>query len=70
LFARTRPPALGTLHVSYRVPDLHRLRERLRRARIPATEHGELSLLYGKGPLISFKSPAGFRIEAQERREP
>ena len=68
LFARARPPALGTLHVSYRVRELHGLRDKLRAARVPVTEHGDLDLLYGAGPVASFHSPAGFRIEVQEIR--
>lgn len=67
LFERARPPALGTLHVNYQVPNLRGLRKRLRLAGVGATEHGDLDLLYGQGPILSFKSPAGFRIEVQER---
>ena len=68
LFERAHAPALGTLHVSYQVADLHALRQRLREAKVPVTEHGGLTLLYGAGAVISFKSPAGFRIEVQQSR--
>jgi len=68
LFARARAPALGTLHVTYRVPDLGPLRERLAGKGVAVTDHGDRQLLYGAGRLISFQSPAGFRIEVQEAR--
>jgi catechol 2,3-dioxygenase-like lactoylglutathione lyase family enzyme len=66
LFARARPPALGTLHVTYRVPDARPLLARLRTAKVDATDHGNRNLLYGTGRVVSFHSPAGFRIEVQE----
>ncbi|MBN8281210.1 MAG: VOC family protein [Gammaproteobacteria bacterium] len=64
-YPRARPPATGILHASYRVRDLASLRERLRQAGVPVTEHGPVQALYGQGPLVSFRSPAGFRIEVQ-----
>jgi len=60
-----RPPARGILHVNYRVPDLGPLRERLAIANIAVTDHGFVDAIYGKGRVISFCSPAGFRIEVQ-----
>lgn len=66
LFARARPPALGTLHVTYRIAGLAPLVERLRAAGIAVTNHGYRRLLYGAGRVMSFHSPAGFRIEVQE----
>lgn len=68
LYERARPPALGTLHVNYRVRDLHALRDRLRGTGAGITEHGDLELLYGQGPVVSFNSPAGLRLEVQEQR--
>jgi hypothetical protein len=70
LFARARPPALGTLHVTYQVADLPPLLERLEDTGIAVTDHGNRLLLYGSGQVVSFHSPAGFRIEVQERRSP
>jgi catechol 2,3-dioxygenase-like lactoylglutathione lyase family enzyme len=66
LFPRARAPALGTLHVTYQVPDLAPILERL--AGVGVIDHGDRRLLYGAGRVISFHSPAGFRIEVQEKR--
>ena len=66
LFARTRAPALGALHVTYQVADLAPIRERLAGAGIAVSEYGPRKLLYGAGPVISFHSPSGFRLEVQE----
>jgi catechol 2,3-dioxygenase-like lactoylglutathione lyase family enzyme len=59
------PPATGILHVNYQVPDLEPIRTRLRAAKVFFREHGILSPLYGCGPILSFHSPAGFKIEVQ-----
>jgi catechol 2,3-dioxygenase-like lactoylglutathione lyase family enzyme len=67
LFARARPPALGTLHVTYRVPDLRPLLERLG-SRVSVVDHGERCLVYGAGRVVSVRSPAGFRLEIIEQR--
>ncbi len=67
LFPRAGPPALGTLHVNYDVEDVSLLLDRLRAADIPVTDHGQRRLLYGTGRMISFHSPAGFRIEVREK---
>lgn len=66
-FARAKPPALGTLHVTYQVRTLRPLLDRLRAADVDVVDHGNRRLLYGTGHVVSFRSPAGFRIEAQER---
>lgn len=65
LYLRAKPPATGILHMNYRVKDLAPVRSRLSTARIETTEHGALSTLYGSGPILSFRSPAGFYIEVQ-----
>lgn len=70
LFPRARAPALGTLHVTYRTADLGPLRARLAGSGVAITDHGDRKLLYGEGRVISFHSPAGFRIEVQESRRP
>jgi catechol 2,3-dioxygenase-like lactoylglutathione lyase family enzyme len=60
-----RPPARGILHVNYRVSDLVPVRERLAMANVVVTEHGVVDAIYGTGAMLSFRSPAGFRIEVQ-----
>jgi catechol 2,3-dioxygenase-like lactoylglutathione lyase family enzyme len=67
LYHRARPPATGLLHVTYGVGDLSPLLWRLRAADVPVIDHGERGLLYGDGRVVSFCTPAGFRIEVQER---
>jgi catechol 2,3-dioxygenase-like lactoylglutathione lyase family enzyme len=69
LFPRARPPALGTLHVAYRVASLAPLLEGLRAAAVPLTDHGPQQLLWGAGRVVSLCSPAGFRIEVQEAQD-
>ena len=64
-YPRAKPPATGILHVNFRVPDLAPLRARLAKAGVPVTEHGSVTALFGSGPVVSFRSPAGFRIEVQ-----
>jgi catechol 2,3-dioxygenase-like lactoylglutathione lyase family enzyme len=64
-YPRARPPATGILHVNYQVPDLAPLRSRLRAAHVPVREHGILDTLYGNGPILSFHSPAGLKVEVQ-----
>ena len=67
LFARAKAPALGTLHVTYRVPDLAPILGRLAAGNVAVTHHHHRQLIYGTGRVVSFHSPAGFRIEVQER---
>jgi catechol 2,3-dioxygenase-like lactoylglutathione lyase family enzyme len=67
LYPQAKPPATGILHVNYQVRDLEPLRARLRAATITFREHGTLSLLFGSGPILSFHSPAGFKVEVQGR---
>lgn len=65
LYPRARPPATGILHINYRVTDLEPIRYRLKSAGVVVAEHGPVHALYGAGPVLSFRSPAGFRIEVQ-----
>ncbi len=65
LYPRARAPATGILHVSYRVPELAPIRRRLESAGMTMVEHGTVQTMYGSGPVMSFRSPAGFRIEVQ-----
>jgi len=64
-YPRARPPARGILHINYRVPDLEPVRERLAMANVAVTDHGIVDAIFGTGAMISFRSPAGFRIEVQ-----
>jgi hypothetical protein len=34
-------------------------------AGVPVIEHASATAIFGSGPEISFRSPAGFRIEVQ-----
>lgn len=65
LFQRALPPATGTLHAGWQVTSLTALRRRLGERDIEYREHGALDLVYGSGPVLSFVTPAGFRIEVQ-----
>jgi len=67
LYPRARPPARGILHAGYQIADLDPLRQRLGDAGVSFEEHGAHRTLLGSGALISFHSPAGFRLEVQER---
>ena len=67
LYARARPKSLGILHVSYEVANLEPIRRRLDDRRIEFSEFGTVETLYGSGPAIAFRSPAGFRVEMHER---
>lgn len=60
------PPNTGTLHVNWQLEDLGPLRANLEKWGVPVTEHGPVDAIFGSGPVISFYSPAGFRIEVQQ----
>ena len=64
-YARTAPPALGTLHVNWATDSMQTLLDRLNTAGIDWQDHGPMSLLYGDGQVISFHSPAGMRHEVR-----
>jgi catechol 2,3-dioxygenase-like lactoylglutathione lyase family enzyme len=64
-YALARPPARGILHMTYRLPALGPIRARLDAAGVPVVEHGPVAALFGAGEVLSFRSPAGFRIEVQ-----
>ncbi len=67
-YPRAKPKALGTLHVSYFIGDLAPLKKRLSAFNTTFTEHKMVeTVLCGSGPAISFKTPAGLRIEAHQR---
>lgn len=64
-YPRAVPPATGLLHATWRVPDLAPLRRRLAAAGVAVTGHGTINALFGGGPILSCRSPAGFRVEVQ-----
>ena len=66
LYKIANPPALGTLHCVFRVEDIDSIKNKLRNRSVSFKEHGLLDLIYGKGEVISFRSPAGLRIEVQQ----
>ena len=66
LYKIANPPALGTLHCVFRVEDIDSIKNNLRNRSVSFKEHGLLDLIYGKGEIISFRSPAGLRIEVQQ----
>ena len=66
LYKIANPPALGTLHCVFRVEDIDSIKNKLRNRSVTFKEHGLLDLIYGKGEVISFRSPAGLRIEVQQ----
>ena len=66
-YAMAKPKALGTLHVSYFLDDLAPLKQRLSTFGTEFVEHNAVDTLFGSGPAISFRTPAGLRIEAHQR---
>ena len=66
LYKIANPPALGTLHCVFRVEDIDNIKNKLRKRSVSFKQHGLLDLIYGKGEIISFRSPAGLRIEVQQ----
>ena len=66
LYKIANPPALGTLHCVFRVEDIDNIKNKLRKRSVSFKEHGLLDLIYGRGELISIKSPAGLRIDVQQ----
>ncbi len=67
LYPRARPKSTGILHVSYETPSLDSIRRKLDTGRIEFSEYGPVTTLYGSGPVLSVRSPAGFRVEFHER---
>ena len=66
LYEIANPPALGTLHCVFRVEDIDSIENKLKNRLVHYEEHGLLDLIYGRGEVISFRSPAGLRIEVQQ----
>ena len=66
LYEIANPPALGTLHCVFRVEDIDSIKNKLKNRLVHYEEHGLLDLIYGRGEVISFRSPAGLRIEVQQ----
>lgn len=59
LYEIANPPALGTLHCVFRVEDIDSIKNKLKNRLVHYEEHGLLDLIYGRGEVISFRSPAG-----------
>ena len=66
LYKTANPPALGTLHCLFKADDLSIIEEKLRKKSMPFEEFKSLDLIYGKGEMLSFRSPAGLRIDVQK----
>ena len=66
LYEIANPPALGTLHCVFRVEDIDIIKNKLKNRLVHYEEHGLLDLIYGRGEVINFRSPAGLRIEVQQ----
>ena len=66
LYEIANPPALGTLHCLFKVETISEIKKKLQKRSINFDEFGSLDLIYGKGEVISFRSPAGLRIDVQE----
>ena len=69
-YPRAVPPALGTLHVRYELENLEPLTSRLEALGVDYRSHDSVETLLGSGSAIVFRSPAGFRIEAQQTHRP
>lgn len=66
LFDRARPPATGMLHAGWRTASLASLRRRLEARGIDYEAFDDIDAVFGRGPMIVFRTPAGFRVEVQE----
>ena len=66
LYKIANPPALGTLHCLFKVETISEIKRKLQKRSINFDEFGSLDLIYGKGEVISFRSPAGLRIDVQQ----
>ena len=66
LHPRAAPKALGMLHVSYLTQDLTPLKLRLDDNNVPYESYETVETLFGIGPVLAFRSPAGFRIEVHQ----
>lgn len=67
-FARARPPALGSLHVTLFISDLARVIEAARAHGSRLQEHGVVDTIYGKGGAATVFAPNGLRVELMEQR--
>ncbi len=67
-FARARPPALGTLHVTLFVLDLARVLEAARAHGSSVQAHGVIETIYGQGRAATVFAPNGLRVELMEQR--
>jgi len=68
LFPKARPPALGSLHPTFLVPDLDAVIGRARRASISVRELGEVETIFVRGVGAELMTPSGMRVEVYEPR--
>jgi len=68
LYPRAKPKALGILQAAYVSTDTTGLQARLQAQGVSVTQHGQVDTLIGSGQVLSFVSPAGFKVEVYEQR--
>ncbi len=69
LFSRAKPKALGILQVTFLTDDLSGLERRLALSSTTFESHGRASTVGYTGDVISFTTPAGFRIVVVQNHE-
>jgi catechol 2,3-dioxygenase-like lactoylglutathione lyase family enzyme len=67
LYPLAKPKALGILHITYVTDDLLSFKAHLDGLGIGWSSYGRVDTLMGSGEAISVVSPAGLRIDVQER---
>ena len=66
LYPRAVPGARGIFQIGYRVGGLDHFRRRLDALGIDVVDNGPVASLVGDGKTLTFRSPAGLRIEVRE----
>ena len=66
-FKLASPPALGVLHCSFLTNSMKAFTQKAKTIGVDLAHFGDLNLIYGNGPVCSLRSPAGLRIDVQER---
>ena len=62
-----KPPALGTLHCSFRTDSIDAFGDKLDQIGIESIFNEDLDLIYGKTSTYSIWTPAGLRIDVMEK---